>query len=129
MKTKPSKAAREAAIDKAATAFVFHESNMSRVLIQTRYVPCTDTRGSRMKAAARTGRKGEPAIVMPYDHALNPDGNHSKAAAALALMMGWLDKDEYTLCGSTDGNGRGFFVIVREPHAGERHAANGGFAV
>ena len=129
MKTKPTKAAREAAIDKAATAFVFHESNMSRVLIQTRYMPCTDTRGSRMKACARTGRKGEPAIVLHYDHALDASGNHNKAAAALALMMGWLDKDEHTLCGTTDGNGRGFFVIVREPHAGERHAASGGWAV
>lgn len=129
MKTKPSKAAREAAIDKAATAFVFHESNMSRVLIQTRYMPCTNTRGSRIKATCRDGRKGEPAIVMPYDHALGISGNHNKAAAALALLMGWLRDDADTLCGSTDGNGSGFFVLVREPHAGERHAANGGFAV
>ena len=123
------KAAREAAIDKAATAFVFHESNMSRVLIQTRYLGPTDRRGSRMKAFARDGRKAEPAVLMSYDYALDASGNHSKAAAALALLMGWIKSDEETLCGSTDGKGRGYFVLVREPHAGQRNDAKGGWAV
>lgn len=129
MSKHPTPAARKAALDKAATAFVFHESNMSRALIQTRYYGPTDRRGSRVKATTRSGRKGEPSLIMHYDHALDASGNHSKAAAALALAMGWLDKDEFTLCGTTDGNGRGFFLIVREPYVGQRNNAAGGFAV
>jgi hypothetical protein len=129
MSNPTTKAAREAAIDKAKTAFVFHESNMSRVLIQTRYFGPTDRRGSRIKATSRDGRKSEPSILIPYDYDLGASGNHSKAAAALALMMGWLKDDEDTLCGSTDGNGSGFFVLVREPNNGQRNNAKGGWAV
>lgn len=136
-KTPSPKALKEAIIDKAATAFVFHPQNMTRALIRTKYIPCTDTKGSRMKAYARHGRKGEPSLVMSYDHSLDTSGNHNKAAAALALFLGWVKEDgDCVLCGSTGDDGTGAFIIIRAtdddealtPH-GRRDDASGGWAV
>ena len=52
--------------------------------IRTRKIPVTNTRGTRMQAKceART-------IYLPYDHALNLDGNHKAACEALMTVMGW----------------------------------------
>jgi len=133
-KTPSPKALKEAVIDKAATAFVFHPQNMSRALIRTRYIPCTDTKGSRVKAYTRSGRKGEPSLVISYDHGLNASGNHSKAAAALALFLGWVKEDgEKVLCGATGDDGTGSFVIINavenaNTHESQRANAGEGFA-
>jgi hypothetical protein len=53
--------------------------------IRTRKVPATNTRGARMQAKceART-------LYLPYDHALNFDGNHRAACEVLMLAMGWI---------------------------------------
>ncbi len=52
--------------------------------IRTRYFGPTNVRGSRIQAKceART-------IYLPYDHALNLDGNHKAACQALMIAMGW----------------------------------------
>ena len=53
--------------------------------IRTRYYGATNSRGSRIQAKceART-------IYLPYDHALNLDGNHRAACEALMHAMGWI---------------------------------------
>ena len=52
--------------------------------IRTRYIGPSNVRGSRIQAKceART-------IYLPYDHALNLDGNHRAACEALMTVMGW----------------------------------------
>ena len=52
--------------------------------IRTRYYGPSDVRGSRIQAKceART-------IYLPYDHALNLDGNHKAACEALMTVMEW----------------------------------------
>lgn len=52
--------------------------------IQTKYHGPTDRSGSRITARCDAGR-----IVMPYDHALDIDGNHRKAARRLLRKLGW----------------------------------------
>ena len=52
--------------------------------IQTKYLSPTNTRGSRVKASCQAKSK-----TLPWDHALNPSGNHTRAAKALATELGW----------------------------------------
>lgn len=52
--------------------------------ITTKFINPTDTKGSRVKAKAFAG-----SLTLPWDHALNPDGNHAAAAQALATKMKW----------------------------------------
>ena len=52
--------------------------------IQTRYLPATDTRGSRIKAWAEAG-----SITIPYPHELSGQAVYRKAAQALADKFGW----------------------------------------
>jgi hypothetical protein len=52
--------------------------------IRTRYYGPTNSRGSRIQAKCEAR-----AIYLPYDHALNLDGNHRAACEALMIAMGW----------------------------------------
>lgn len=52
--------------------------------IETRYLPCTNSRGSRVKALCDAG-----TVTVPWDHALDCDGNHDAAARALVSKLGW----------------------------------------
>ena len=52
--------------------------------IETKYYGPTNTRGSRIRAAAQCGK-----VWVPYDYALNPEQNHAAAAKAFLLKWGW----------------------------------------
>lgn len=52
--------------------------------IRTRYHGPSNTRGSRIIAKCEGG-----SVIMPYNHALNLDGNHAAAAQLLLQRMGW----------------------------------------
>ena len=52
--------------------------------IITKYVPCTETRGSRIQAKCEA-----KTIYVSYDHALNVEGNHIAAARELIKKLGW----------------------------------------
>lgn len=52
--------------------------------IVTKYLGPTDSRGSRVKAMADAG-----AVILSWDDALDPDGNHDAACAALVGKLGW----------------------------------------
>lgn len=69
--------------------------------IITKYLGPTNTRGSRISAKAAAGR-----VSVPYDHALNIEGNHTAAAQALADKMGW--KGALVGGGVPDGSGYAF---------------------
>lgn len=53
--------------------------------IITKYFGPGNVRGSRIKATAAAG-----SLFMPYDHCLDSDGNHRKAAELLCEKMGWV---------------------------------------
>jgi hypothetical protein len=55
-----------------------------RQAITTKFIPPTDTRGSRVKATAAAGSK-----TLYWDHALNIEDNHAAAARALANRFEW----------------------------------------
>ena len=65
--------------------------------ITTTYKGPTDTRGSRIYARAESVR-----CSVPYDHALNADGNHDAAAVELCKRLDWRGK----LAGGTLPDGR-----------------------
>lgn len=54
--------------------------------IITKFIPCTNTKGSRIKAS--TG-KGGHSVMIPYPHELNSEDAHEEAAASLCDKMNW----------------------------------------
>ena len=56
-----------------------------RQAIETRYLPATGSRGSRIKATSGSGL----SKTVPWDHAHNQGRNHRDAAEALARKLGW----------------------------------------
>ena len=55
-----------------------------RQAIETKYLPCTNFRPSRIVATASAGR-----VIVSYEHGLNITDNHARAAKALADKFGW----------------------------------------
>lgn len=53
--------------------------------IETKFLPCTDTKGSRIKAFDLDNN----SVTISYPHELNQGQAHRKAAQALADKMGW----------------------------------------
>ena len=52
--------------------------------IVTKYLPATNTRGSRIKATCAGG-----SITTPYDYELDIDAQHHAAAIGLCNKLGW----------------------------------------
>ena len=76
--------------------------------IQTKFLPCTNYRGSRVKAWAECG-----SITVEWDHALNVDENHERAAKALALKLDWINPNYGTLVGGCLPIGGYAFVFCK----------------
>lgn len=56
-----------------------------RQAITTKFIPATNTLGSRIKATA----SGGTSVTLGYEHALSSTQNHLEAAKTLADRMGW----------------------------------------
>jgi len=52
--------------------------------IQTSFLPPTNYKGARIVAKAQAGR-----LILPWDHELNVEQNHAKAARAFATRLSW----------------------------------------
>ena len=80
--------------------------------IQTRYLPCTDHRGSRIKASA----EGVKSLTIGDPHELDLPGAHEKAAQALADRQakdhggGW----QLPLAGGALPNGDWAWVFIEQ---------------
>ena len=55
--------------------------------ITTKYLPCTNTRGSRIQAKTASGIK----VTIDYPHELSGVDCHALAAEKLAKQLGWLE--------------------------------------
>lgn len=53
--------------------------------IVTKYLPCTGTKGSRIRASDGDGN----SVTIPYNHDLPKDDRHLEAAMALCAKMKW----------------------------------------
>lgn len=56
--------------------------------IETKYLPATNNRGSRIKATAEGGDKPN-TITISYPHEFDGMAAHAQAALALAKKMNW----------------------------------------
>jgi hypothetical protein len=77
------------------------------MIIRTKYIGPTNFRGSRVKASTVTGK----TVTIPWDYALNIDGNHRAAASACIDAHGdptLFDRDRYS-CIWDEGGGAVFF--------------------
>lgn len=52
--------------------------------IQTKYLPVTNTKGSRIKATCAA-----KSIIVGWDYGLNVEENHTQAASILVSELGW----------------------------------------
>ena len=68
--------------------------------IITKYVPCTETKPSRVQAKCEA-----KTIYVEWDHSLNADQNHLEAAKTLTTKLGW--SGEWVSGGTSNG-----FVFV-----------------
>jgi hypothetical protein len=73
--------------------------------ILTKYLPCTNKRGSRIKASDECGN----SITISYSHELSGEEVHRAAADELMKKMNWAGR---LVCGSLKNNY--VFVIVRD---------------
>lgn len=73
--------------------------------IQTKYLPCTNNRGSRVKAYAHGGCQ----VTISWDDALGIEENHDNAARALIAKYEWASVGIVHSGGSVCGKG---FVYV-----------------
>lgn len=62
--------------------------------ITTKYIPATDTKGSRIKATA----SGGVSVIMPYRYDMSTKETH---IAAVGLLMEKLDWHGKMVCGDT----------------------------
>lgn len=76
--------------------------------IQTKYMPATNTRGSRIKAIA----EGVKPLSIPYPHELSGSAVHAAAAVALCRRMGW--KGTLVSGGMPDQSGEVFCFMDSE---------------
>jgi hypothetical protein len=60
------------------------QPHLIRQAIVTKYLPVTNSRPSRVKATCDAG-----SVIAEWDHALNIDQNHARAAEKLADKFGW----------------------------------------
>lgn len=60
---------------------------MASQAITTKYLPCTNTRGSRIQATTASGIK----VTIGYPHELSGVDCHALAAEKLARQLGWLE--------------------------------------
>lgn len=58
--------------------------HMIRQAIVTKWLCPTNVRGSRVKAIAAAG-----SVTLSWNHSLNPEQNHARAAEALANKFKW----------------------------------------
>jgi len=66
--------------------------------ISTKYLPATDTKGGRIKAKASSAPH---SLIIPYDHSLDVEQAHAKAAMQLAAKLDW--QGEYAAGGNDTG--------------------------
>lgn len=56
--------------------------------IETKHLPCTGSRGARIKASDHDGN----SVTIPYPHELRADAGHAEAARKLCEKMNWQGK-------------------------------------
>lgn len=80
---------------------------MIRQAIVTKYLGPTNHRGSRIKVKAYAGSR-----TYTWDHSLDTNENHTKAAESFAKELGWLDRGETLQGGSLPDNTGNCYVIL-----------------
>ena len=73
--------------------------------IHTKYLPATNTRGSRIKATAGAG-----SVIISYPHELSGQAAHRAAADALCAKLGWVAPHYAPLLGGCLPDGSYCFV-------------------
>ncbi len=72
--------------------------------ITTKFIPCTNTKGDRVKAKTTAGK----SVTLGWNYALDVEGNHKAAAQALKNKMQW----DYDMVGGSTNTGYVFVIPV-----------------
>jgi hypothetical protein len=76
--------------------------------IYTKYIPATNTRGSRIKAYDSDKRN---SVTLSYDNALSTDAIHRGAAVELCRRLDW---HGVLVEGSANGQGGNVYVFLTD---------------
>jgi hypothetical protein len=74
--------------------------------IVTKYIGPTNFRGSRVKATCQAG-----SLTIPWDDALNADGNHRAACNALRMKLNWTERGPHKLVGGALPDGKSYAFV------------------
>ena len=77
--------------------------------INTKYLPATHTKGSRIKAT-HSGKS--VSVTLSYDCELDADENHTKAATVLRDRLGWTGQ----YFGGSNWAGDGYVFVSQDPN-------------
>jgi len=80
--------------------------------IITKYLPATNTKGSRIKATAEAG-----SVTIPYSYEVNEAGAHRLAAQALTDKLGWTTNSYGALIGGGLPNNSGYVFVFNNSAA------------
>ena len=74
--------------------------------IKTKYLPATNSRGSRIKATCDAG-----SVTIPYPHEFSGQATHRATVEALLVKLGWNDSGYGGLLGVGLPDGGYYFVF------------------
>lgn len=77
------------------------------IAIQTKFIPQTNTKGSRVSAKAEGGR----VVIISNDNGLTPEENHLAAARAFIKKYDFGAGQQFTLVNGGSVDGKGFVFI------------------
>ena len=80
--------------------------------IHTKYLPATDTKGSRIKATCDAG-----SVTIPYPHEHDESGAHYAAAQALLVKLVWTGPHYGVLHQGGLPNNAGYCHVMVRQHA------------
>ncbi len=72
--------------------------------LTTKFIPCTNTKGSRIQVKASRGTK-----YYSYNHALNAEQNHYQAAIQCAKDWDWVKDGDQIVFGGYD---KGYHAVI-----------------
>lgn len=75
--------------------------------IQTKYLPTTNKKPSRVKAWCEAG-----SLILSWDHGLSTEQMHARVARQLQSKLGW---GELKLIGAALPNSKGYIFIQIDP--------------
>lgn len=82
------------------------------MVIQVKYLPCTNTKGSRFKASFVVDGIIKKSVISSYDYSLDHEMNVKQCAQKMISSMGFSNEWSMVYVPGPGTRGRGFWLFV-----------------